>query len=214
VAKVNVHLHVVIGLGNPGADFAETRHNVGFWLVQDLAAKLGLVFSRPLFQSLAIAYCPAKNLQALYPELSMPENAQVAFIQPLTFMNRSGDIWPGLVRSWQRKGYIVSQPLVAVDQMDLPPGDIRLKAKGGTAGHNGLKSLETVLDSAFYPLYIGIGRPEPSQSVIDHVLGKASNKDSILIHQAITRGSRALAVFVAQGIEKAIHVCNQKQSAD
>lgn len=201
-------VYPVIGLGNPGTDYQETRHNAGFWFVQGLADRLGLSFSRPLFRSLAMARCPAVRLASLYPDLDFAEDADLVFVQPLCWMNRSGEVLPGLYQDWQRHDSLLATPWVAVDQMDLPPGELRLKARGGTAGHNGLKSVVSVLDTAFCPLYIGVGRPAEGVSVIDHVLAAPAPEDRERIDTALKRAERALAVYVSRGIEKALHACN------
>lgn len=123
-------------------------------------------------------------------------------------MNRSGDIFsanPDFLPDTDRT------ILVFCDQMDLPPGMLRLKSRGGTAGHNGLKSISQYINSSFFPLYIGIGRPDSGIDVISHVLGEASEFDSILIHKALDRVSAGLEILFRQGIEPAMSFMNQRQ---
>lgn len=203
-------IHPVVGLGNPGTDYVKTRHNAGFWVIQELADRLGLSFRQPLFSSFALAECPATGLTSLWPEFSYSPVDTLVLIKPLTFMNRAGEILPGLYDSWDRKGRQVAVPVVVVDQMDLPPGDLRFKSRGGTAGHNGLKSLAQVLAEDFYPLYFGIGRPPEGVAVIDHVLGVPQGDEAEAERKAVERACRGVALCLAKGIEAAMHEINRR----
>lgn len=162
---------LVLGLGNPGRKYQETRHNAGFWFVSALAAHLGLRWYKPLFKPWRLA-----------------RGSFFTLVQPLTWMNRSGEIlarppfldWAGPL-------------VVAVDTMDLPPGTVRLKARAGTAGHNGLKSIQAQRPGRFYPLYIGVGRPAAGTPVIDHVLGVPTADERQAINHSIDRTTAILA---------------------
>lgn len=203
----------VVGLGNPGSDYAKTRHNAGFWVIQHLADLLGLSFSQPLFSPFARVEFPAARLTELWPDLDFPEGSLVSLIKPLTFMNRSGDVIPGLLASWEKKSMVVERPVVIVDQMDLPPGELRFKSKGGTAGHNGLKSLVSYLEEDFFPLYVGIGRPEAGIAVVDHVLGTPVGPEADALQLACKRATRSLALCLSKGIEAAMHETNRKSAS-
>ena len=146
-----------MGLGNPGSSYQNTRHNAGFWFVDQLAILAGISLYKPLFCSWRQAVVKTQG-------------HTVVLVQPLTFMNNSGQI---LSRLQRRFAFEREQFLVAVDQMDLPPGRLRLKPKGSDAGHNGLKSLGNAWGTeSFRRLSIGIGRPYDGAKVLEHVLGK------------------------------------------
>lgn len=168
---------LLVGLGNPGLRYAGTRHNVGFDLIHSLAASLGLALRRPLLR---------RDLRWSGPSSSVPQ----ILVQPLTYMNRSGEVLPWLLR---RTGLGVDRTVILVDNMDLPPGEIRMKERGGAAAHNGLKSVSAALGSEEYPrLYLGVGRPPAGEGVIDHVLGRFSEGDRRLVDAALERAVSVL----------------------
>jgi PTH1 family peptidyl-tRNA hydrolase len=116
----------------------------------------------------------------------------LAVVKPLTYMNRSGLVLPHIMRKYR---LLPEQVIVLVDQMDLGPGQFRLRRKGGNAGHNGLKSIESYLMSQNYPrLYIGIGRPQGGDNVIDHVLDPPFEEEG----KRILKGIKALAPILAE----------------
>jgi peptidyl-tRNA hydrolase, PTH1 family len=200
-------IYPVVGLGNPGADYQRTRHNVGFWVVQKLADKLGLVFSAAANNGAYVeCHTNLAKVAHLYPDLAIDLNYDAAsllsLVMPMTYMNRSGDIWFSYTEHWSSAGHELAKPLVCVDQMDLNSGMLRLKSKGGTAGHNGLKSLVEVMDVNFNPLYIGIGRPEPGISVVDHVLGVVEGDELLALTIAIEKCCRVVAAWVLGGTQK------------
>jgi len=146
---------LLVGLGNPGPDYTETRHNVGFKMIELLAEQLNLSVRKAFFH-------PCRWW------VFEDDSHKLILVEPLTFMNRSGDVFP-----WLMKKFRVSPDsiIVLVDNMDLPPGTIRMKPKGSSAGHNGLKSIISRLGTGdFHRIYLGIGRPQ-HQRVVDHVLG-------------------------------------------
>ena len=152
----------VFGLGNPGPEYDGTRHNVGFMTVEKMAAQKGVKLKKRclrLFKSAKI------------------NNGSDILVEPLTYMNKSGDIIPSLLREGDSL-------IVICDQMDLPPGKLRIRMKGGSAGHNGLKSVIQYWGEDFIHVYIGIGHPEEGISVPDHVLSRFSPSDSLLIDKA------------------------------
>ena len=158
------------GLGNPGSKYHRTRHNVGFDLIELLSEQLVLSLKKPLFRQYEYAgdFSGTNSLH---------------LIKPLTYMNRSGDIMPGLLR---RKKISTESLLIITDNMDLPPGKVRMKASGSSAGHNGLKSIiHNVGSGNFFRLYIGVGRPEKGTSVVDHVLGEFSGQDRVKVDESL-----------------------------
>ena len=155
---------ILAGLGNPGAAYAETRHNVGFLCVEAAAEKEGVSFKKPFL---------ADYQKAVF----VVGDTRVILVKPLTYMNRSGLVLPALLKQY---GVVTDKLIVAVDNMDLSPGRVRLKPRGSSAGHNGLKSIIEVLGtSEFHRLYIGVGRPASGVSVIDHVLGRPDGEERI-----------------------------------
>lgn len=163
---------LIVGLGNPGPKFSETRHNVGFDLIEALSVSVGCVLRRPALRP--VEWCsPRRN------------SSRVGLAAPLTYMNRSGVVIPYLLR---KSAVALERMIIVVDNMDLPPGEVRMKRRGGTAGHNGLKSISAAVGSDEYPrLYIGVGRPAAQTDTITHVLGAFDSTDRTAVDRAIER---------------------------
>ena len=162
----------VFGLGNPGPKYKGTKHNVGFLTVEKIAAQKGVKLRKRCFSNYKRAHFDSCTL-----------------VQPLTYMNNSGDIIPSLIKH--------HEPLIVVsDQMDLPCGKIRIKKHGGSAGHNGLKSIIANYGEDFIHVYIGIGRPMDGESVIDHVLSVFPEDDKHLVDIATDEAARSILDIV------------------
>ncbi len=159
---------VVFGLGNPGARYKGTRHNVGFETVEKIAALKGMKLRKRCFCRYRISSSPS-----------------LVLVEPLTYMNASGEIAADCIESDEAV-------IVIVDQMDLPPGKIRIKRSGSSAGHNGLKSMISAIGPDFIRLYIGIGRPEEGIAVPDHVLSRFSPSDRVLVDKAEEKAAAAV----------------------
>ena len=157
---------LIAGLGNPGLRYTLSRHNVGFMMTELLTEQLVLSLRKPLFRSYE------------YGQNSSGHNT-LHIVKPLTYMNRSGEILPAIMK----KNRVEPSGLIVVtDNMDLPIGRIRMKPGGSSAGHNGLKSVMTHVGSSdFYRLYIGIGRPAEGESVVDHVLGNFTEEQMSIL---------------------------------
>ncbi len=161
------------GLGNPGAHYAATRHNVGFRALGHFGVKL----RRPLFNRFEYG---------VYPHAG----GSVGLLRPLTYMNRSGEAVQRVIRL---SGLESKQLVVLCDNIDLEPGVIRLKRGGSSAGHKGLKSIIAALGSEdFARIYIGIGRPEHAASVVEHVLGVPDASEAAQINDACRRAAQAV----------------------
>lgn len=163
-------LRLIVGLGNPGAEYARTRHNAGFRFVDELAAKTGATFRLD---------------SKLFGETAKIDIAgqPVWLLKPATFMNLSGKSVTAALRFWK---FEPAQALLAHDELDLAPGTARLKFDGGHGGQNGLRDTMQLLGHGkFHRLRIGIGHPGSKDKVTPWVLGRASADDDILIGRAI-----------------------------
>ena len=169
MAALTANLRLIVGLGNPGADYVDTRHNAGFWLIDEIATDLGLSFR---FE---------KRFNA--DECKFKVHGRDVFLQkPQTFMNRSGQSVAALARYYK---IAVEEILVIHDELDLPPGVNRIKQSGGHGGHNGLRDIINHLGSRdFFRLRVGIGHPGDSKQVVNYVLHKPSVADMNAIELA------------------------------
>ena len=184
-----------MGLGNPGPDFQNTRHNAGFWFVDRWAGIHGLSFRKAWFRPY------------LFCRLSTGGDLLV-FVKPLTFVNRSGKIFKNLLSNFEAEP---KDLLVIFDQMDLAPGRIRMKPHGSSAGHNGLKSVDAVLGGGeYHRLAIGVGRPALADGVVGHVLGALSPEDRAAVDTAVDRAVVRANSFWREGWESLIHALNQR----
>ncbi|MFM8471429.1 MAG: aminoacyl-tRNA hydrolase [Limisphaerales bacterium] len=172
------NLYLIVGLGNPGADYAQTRHNAGFLLVERLAQqwRANWEVERKFQSRLARAECDGRR---------------VLLVQPQTFMNLSGEA-VGAVSGFYRVP--PAQVLVAVDDADLPLGEIRLRPGGSSGGHHGLESVEQHLATREYPrLRIGIGRRDPAvREITGHVLGKFGADEQDLFEQVLAKAGEQI----------------------
>jgi peptidyl-tRNA hydrolase, PTH1 family len=186
---------MIVGLGNPGPEYAQTRHNAGFWLVDLLAERHGGRF---------------RTERKFAAELAAVDidGADILLLKPQTFMNRSG----GPVQA--AAAYLrvpVEQILVAHDDLDLPPGDARLKQGGGHGGHNGLRSMISHLGPGFWRLRLGIGHPGNRAEVIDYVLHRSSREDEALIQAAVTDAADVIPVLLGSGEQQAMHRLHSRE---
>lgn len=190
-------IRVIAGLGNPGPEYAQTRHNAGFWLVDELARRHGgnFRFERKFGAELAMARI---------------DGVEVMLLKPQTFMNRSGD--PVLAATAYYK-VPVEQVLVVHDDLDLPPGDARLKLGGGHGGHNGLRSLIAQLGAGFWRLRLGIGHPGNRAEVIDYVLKRPSQEDDGLIRAAVNDAADVIPILLGRGEQPAMHQLHSREVA-
>jgi PTH1 family peptidyl-tRNA hydrolase len=181
-------IQLIVGLGNPGEEYARTRHNAGFWLLDVLAARHGGRFRME------------RKFNAEVAMLSIAGN-DVRLLKPATFMNRSGQPIQAAAT------YLKIPPeciLVAHDDLDLPPGVARLKHGGGAGGHNGLKDAIAHLGPAFWRLRLGIGHPGNRAEVIDYVLNRASREEEALIRGAVEDAAEVIPVLLGSGDQPAM----------
>lgn len=168
---------VVVGLGNPGTTYSFTRHNAGFMAVDEVARELHLTWRKPLLHACRISQAPLCGKRHL-------------LIQPLTYMNRSGEIIPFALK--KAKSFVFDL-IITCDTIDLPVGVVRVRRGGSPAGHNGLKSvLAYAGGSDFLRVYIGVGRPPRGTSVVDHVLGSPGGEEQELFSYGVKQAASAL----------------------
>jgi len=188
-------MKIIIGLGNPGDRYSATRHNVGFQTVDLLARRYKRVFKKPLL----------KNYQIARIDL---EGGRLFLVKPLTYMNNSGAIFPDILA---RTGSDLQSILVVCDTMDLPAGQCRLKRKGSAAGQKGLASIIRRLGSENFPrLYIGIGRPNRRDLVVDYVLSEPKGKEADALEEAVHIAAEGVIRLLEQGLEKAMNGFNRR----
>ena len=175
-------IRLFVGLGNPGPEYAATRHNAGFWWVEQMARQLGTAFSLE------------RNFHGLVAQTRL-QGERVWLLQPQTFMNRSGRSVAALARFYKIPP---EEILVAHDELDLAPGQAKLKRGGGHSGHNGLRDIHSQLGSSdYWRLRLGIGHPGQRSAVVGWVLKKPQTDDLIAIEQAMDRAARAFELLVA-----------------
>ena len=185
--------YLIVGLGNIGSEYRDTRHNIGFRILDALAEASNISFSTERYGD--IAHMRLKN-------------KQLVLLKPSTYMNLSGNA----VRYWKDKENIdINNILVCVDDIALPFGAIRLKPSGSDAGHNGLKNIAAMLGTDAYPrLRFGIGDNYPRGCQIDYVLGKFTDEEEAAIGPRLETAVEAIKEFVLAGIQNSMCKYNNK----
>ena len=191
-------MHLIVGLGNPGREYRDTRHNVGFMVIDALAARHGLALAP------APAQVPDTLVAKRYGE------RPVLLAKPLTFMNRSGDAVAALVRYFDIG---LDGLLVVVDEAALPLGKLRARARGSAGGHNGLRSvIERLGTTDFARLRLGVGRGDGRRDLSAHVLGAFEPGERPALEELIARATDAAEAFAADGIARVMNVYNPEPS--
>jgi PTH1 family peptidyl-tRNA hydrolase len=182
-------IRLLVGLGNPGAQYEGTRHNAGFWWLEAVADKL------------RARLVPERSYFGLAARVNRPEGA-LWLLEPMTFMNLSGKSVAALARFYK---IAPEEILVAHDELDLQPGQMKLKQGGGHAGHNGLKDIHAQLGTAdFWRLRLGIGHPGVKAEVIDYVLRKPAPEQREAIERCIEQSLPALDLLLEGHMERAM----------
>jgi PTH1 family peptidyl-tRNA hydrolase len=188
-------LRLIVGLGNPGPDYSETRHNAGFWFCERLARELGVSFSRE------------SRYHGLVAKTRVG-GADLWLLQPQTFMNRSGQSVQALAHFYRIEP---AEMLVVHDELDIPPGQLRLKFGGGLGGHNGLKDITGHLGTQdYWRLRIGIGHPGDRDEVVNYVLKPPRKEEAGEIDAAIDRALLAWPQFAKADFNAAMQKINAK----
>jgi PTH1 family peptidyl-tRNA hydrolase len=182
-------LKLIIGLGNPGEEYARTRHNAGFGFVEELARRHGGAFR---LESRHHGELARIRIGA----------ADLWLLKPTNFMNRSGSAAQSVAAFYKASA---AEILVAYDDLDLPPGVARLREGGGAGGHNGMRDVIAQLGADFWRLRLGIGHPGHRDKVLGYVLSRPSIEEDILIRQSIDAAADIMPILLAEGPQQAMH---------
>jgi PTH1 family peptidyl-tRNA hydrolase len=189
-------VQLIVGLGNPGPKYEQTRHNVGFVFVDEVARAHGAAFK------------PENKFHGDVCKLTLA-GKDIWLLKPMTFMNRSGQAVAALARFYKIAPEAI---LVVHDELDIPAGALRLKKSGGHGGHNGLRDIISQLGSKdFLRLRIGIDHPGDSRDVSNYVLGKASPDDQRLMEMAVDDALRELPTIIEGELQKAMNHLHSRQ---
>jgi PTH1 family peptidyl-tRNA hydrolase len=187
-------MKLIVGLGNPGREYRDTRHNVGFMVVDEIARRHGIGW----------AAGPSQIAETLVGKKFGSEPLLLA--KPLTYMNNSGEAVAGLSRYFD---IAVADMLVVVDDAALPFGRLRARARGSAGGHNGLKSvIERLGTTEFSRLRLGVGRGDGRRDLSDHVLAKFESGERAELETFIARAADAAEMFAAEGISTMMNAYN------
>jgi PTH1 family peptidyl-tRNA hydrolase len=186
-------VYLIVGLGNPGSKYKNTRHNIGFMVVSRLAKALGVRFNGKRFES--------RNALARY------RNRELILFRPQTFMNQSGRAVKSCVDYF---GLKLDDVLVIHDDLDLPLERVKVVQKGGAGGHRGILSLTQSLGTdRFSRVKVGIGRPRYDEGVEDYVLSPFYKHERVLLEEALQLALQAVRIFITDGVVSAMNEVNR-----
>ncbi len=185
---MSAELVALIGLGNPGADYAHTRHNAGFWWIDALAS------------AARVTLRPESKFHS-HAARATVFGRDVLLVQPQTFMNRSGQAVQAVAQFYKIEP---GNLLIAHDELDLPAGTARLKLGGGHGGHNGLRSIHAALGPGYRRLRIGIGHPGDKSQVLNYVLARPGRDELTAVSDALIQSAGALDAWFNKGWEQAM----------
>jgi PTH1 family peptidyl-tRNA hydrolase len=178
-------MKAIVGLGNPGGEYAGTRHNVGFDVVDEVSRRWGARLRA--WKSIA--------------DVAVVSGRGVVLVKPQTFMNASGEAVSRIVQFHRMEPGDI---LVVVDEAQLPLGKLRIRSSGSAGGHNGLKSVIHHVGDEFPRLRIGVGRGDPQWDLADHVLSRFAREERAVAAEAVARAADAVETFVEEGIQAAM----------
>lgn len=185
---------LIAGLGNPGKEYSSSRHNVGFIVVDEIAKRLGISLKKKRFGSLLA--------EALLAE------QQLMLLKPQTYMNLSGDAVSEAVEFFKIP---LKNVIVVHDEIDLPLGSIKIKTKGGSAGHKGVQSIISCLgDGSFVRVRMGIGKPIQKSEVVGHVLSGFEKEEKKIMENMVARAADAILEITLRGLESTMNKFNRK----
>ncbi|HJR68768.1 MAG TPA: aminoacyl-tRNA hydrolase, partial [Gammaproteobacteria bacterium] len=189
---MGTQIDLIVGLGNPGPEYATTRHNAGFWFADLLAKENGGTFTS------------ARKLHGDSAEIKIAGH-RIRLLKPMTYMNLSGQSVSATINYYKIP---VEHVLVAYDELDLPPGRAQLKFDGGSAGHNGVTNVIEHVGSKFWRLRFGVGHPRDKEhvggrtNVIDHVLKRAGGDEEVTLREKLAEAAALLPVLLEHGAER------------
>ena len=191
-------MHIIVGLGNPEPEYSRTRHNMGFDVINQLAKKNNIELSRTKYN-------------AIYGT-GIINGEKVILIKPLTFMNNSGDSVVEFVKFYKED---MKNILVIYDDMDTEIGTIRVRSKGGTGSHNGIKSVVSKLNSEDFPrIRVGIGRPKTEYDRIDYVIGQIPDEEYLELQKGEKIAVEATEYWIENGIDNTMNKYNIKPNQE
>ena len=183
---------LVVGLGNPGSEYASTKHNLGYLTVDELGKRVGIELKK-------------KKFKGIFGE-GILNNDKLLLLKPETYMNRSGESVSSAVNFYNIP---VENIIVIHDELDLPTGALRIKAGGGSAGHKGVNSIIGELGSKdFIRIRIGIGKPGKKTATVSHVLSQFKRKESEIVMESVSRAADAVFEIVQHGLGSAMNKFN------
>lgn len=185
-------MKIIVGLGNPGKEYEHTRHNIGFMVLDAIEEELGPLVWKDMFQAKVATV--------------MLGNEKVLLVKPMTYMNLSGEAVGPIARFYK----VPPEDVYCIyDDMDLPVGKIRIRLDGSAGGHNGIKSMITHMEHAKFPRFrLGIGRPLPKWTVVDHVLAPFPQEDEEKVKKGVESMKKAVLGCVTLGMEKGMNRYN------
>jgi PTH1 family peptidyl-tRNA hydrolase len=191
-------LKLVVGLGNPGREYARTRHNAGWWYVDALARSAGAHWQHAARHQSELARARI-------------EDVELWLVKPVTFMNRSGAAVASIA------GFYRIEPqeiLIVHDDIDLSPGTVRLKQGGGHGGHNGLRDVIAHLGADFWRLRIGVGHPGHRDLVLEAVLDRPTKEEQQLLDEALERALPAVPIMLREGAQQAMQALHSRNGRE
>ena len=192
-------MKLIVGLGNPGPEYRETRHNIGFMVADVLVDRWGVTDRwREKFEALQIKHAVGDD--------------QVVLVKPLTFMNLSGQVVQATAAFYKIEPADV---FIVTDDVALPLGRLRARRDGGAGGHNGLKSVIQHLGTQAFPrMRVGVGRGEGDRDLADHVLGRFDASERDTVSAAVLRAADATEMFISEGIQRVMNAFNAAEQQD
>ncbi len=194
-SESSAQFELIVGLGNPGPKYETTRHNAGFWFLDALAGQYKVNF---------------RSESRFHGDLAKARirERDVLLLKPTTFMNLSGKSVAGVAKYFKIK---LEHIIVVHDELDLPPGVIRIKQAGGHGGHNGLRDVSNHLGKDFWRIRLGIGHPGHKDAVVAYVLKRAGKEDQQMIDAAIDDGVNELEHLIDGQLNKAVQALHSRK---
>ncbi len=185
-------MYLIVGLGNPEEEYSNTRHNMGFDVINKLAKKYNINITKNKFKGLY--------------GTGIIENQKVILLKPQTYMNLSGD---SIIEVMNYFNIDISELIVIYDDMDIEKGTMKIRKNGGPGSHNGMKSvIENIQTTNFNRIRIGIGRPEKNYDKINYVIGKISKEEKDILECGIDKAAEAIPEIIKIGIDRAMNKFN------